>query len=314
MRIGIVGAGICGAYLAYRLSKNHDVTVFESKKKIGNKACSGLVSERLWNFIPKNKKIVKNIEKKIIIHFKDKDVTLDLHPDMIVLERDRLDKYVAGLGNAKMMMNTKVKKLVYSETPTLITSKGSFEFDRVIGADGATSMIRKQLGGSEPRYNLGVFTYEKTRNKSDTVDTWPLKNGFAWKIPRGSTTEYGVFGTPRTAYQDFKKFYKKKPSMVYSALIPEGFVNVAKDKTTLCGDATGLTKPWSGGGIIWTLKSADMLVNTFPDFKKYNDKLRDFFEPRIFFSRLISKMGVSFGNNLPFLVPREILFDSDWIF
>ena len=35
MKIGIVGAGINGTYLAWKLSKEHDVTLFEKKKKIG---------------------------------------------------------------------------------------------------------------------------------------------------------------------------------------------------------------------------------------------------------------------------------------
>ena len=34
MKIGIVGAGINGTYLAWKLSKDHDVILFEKKKKI----------------------------------------------------------------------------------------------------------------------------------------------------------------------------------------------------------------------------------------------------------------------------------------
>ncbi|MDD5417068.1 MAG: hypothetical protein PHU12_03795, partial [Candidatus Aenigmarchaeota archaeon] len=82
----------------------------------------------------------------------------------------------------------------------------------------------------------------------------------------------------------------------------------------LVGDAAGLTKPWSGGGIIWSLRSADMLVSTFPDFDKYNKNIRDFFEPRIFTSKFVSKLGVQFGKHLPWVTPKRILFDSDWIF
>lgn len=35
MKIAIIGTGIAGNYAAYRLSRNHDITVFESKQRIG---------------------------------------------------------------------------------------------------------------------------------------------------------------------------------------------------------------------------------------------------------------------------------------
>ena len=46
--VAIIGGGICGLYLSWKLSrKGHLVTVFEKKKKIGNEICSGLFSERI---------------------------------------------------------------------------------------------------------------------------------------------------------------------------------------------------------------------------------------------------------------------------
>jgi len=314
MRIGIIGAGVCGAYLSYKLSMDHDVTVFESKSEIGNKACSGLVSERLWDFIPKNDKLIKNKMKTIKIKFKNKEVFLDMNPGMMALERAELDKYVMSLSKAKLKLNARVTKIVPGVKPVIYTKKEKFEFDYVIGTDGAQSFTRKQLGGKDPKFNLGVLVYEKTKKKSNVINTWPLKNGFAWEIPRGDSIEYGVFENPKVAYQEFKKFYKRKPKLIHSALIPEGLCNVVKGNITLCGDSAGLAKPWSGGGIIWALQSADILLKNFPNLHKYDKELKEFFEPRIFFSKIISKTGVWFGNNLPFLIPKEFYFDSDWIF
>jgi flavin-dependent dehydrogenase len=59
MRIGIVGCGINGAYLSWKLSGlGHEVEVFERNDVVGEKPCSELISERIWNFVPKNESLV----------------------------------------------------------------------------------------------------------------------------------------------------------------------------------------------------------------------------------------------------------------
>jgi len=314
MKVGIVGCGIAGGYLAYRLSKKHDVTVFEHKKKIGKKACSGLVSERLWDFIPKNNKLVNHRIKKIIIHFPKKDVELVMDPPMMILDHDKLDRYVASLGSAKILLDKHVTAV--SEEGILRADGEEYNFDYIIGADGPMSVVRKSIHGTTPKFSLGVFVYDDKdkAKKSDVVETWPLNDGFAWKIPRGDKVEYGVMEDPKVAMKEFKKLYKKKPKEIFSSLIPQGLVTSHTKRIAVVGDAAGLTKPWSGGGIIWSLQSVDMLVNNFPNFDKYNRELKEFFEPRIITSKFASKLGVQLGNNLPWLTPNKVLFDSDWIF
>ncbi|MEC7176668.1 MAG: FAD-dependent oxidoreductase, partial [Pseudomonadota bacterium] len=34
MKIAVIGAGISGNYAAYKLSKNHEVTVFEKRERL----------------------------------------------------------------------------------------------------------------------------------------------------------------------------------------------------------------------------------------------------------------------------------------
>jgi len=70
MKIAIIGAGICGLYLARKLSeKGSEVTVFEKKEKIGKGACSGLFSERILEFIPESEKLIQNQIESVLIHF-----------------------------------------------------------------------------------------------------------------------------------------------------------------------------------------------------------------------------------------------------
>ena len=63
MKVAIIGAGICGLYLALKLSESgSEVTVFEKKEKIGKEVCSGLVSERILDFIPESQKLIQGDE------------------------------------------------------------------------------------------------------------------------------------------------------------------------------------------------------------------------------------------------------------
>lgn len=322
MKVGIVGAGINGTYLAWRLAQEHDVTLFEKRKNVGKRVCSGLVSERLWKFIPKSKNVLQHKIDKIMLHFPKDNVLLDLYPDMLVLDRMRLDKYVLSLAEkagAEIMLDTEVKKVfqVKKMKPQVSTSKGIFEFDYILGCDGYFSVVRKSLGIKAPKNRLGIYTYINKKSDSKIVDVYPSENGFGWKIPRKTKIEYGVLEKTESAKKKFNSLCKRmkvKPKKIYSYVVPYGMTEVRKGRIALCGDVIGLTKPWSGGGVIWSLIADDILVKHFPNFVKYEDGLRRYFEAKIFFSKIIEKTGRYMATNLPQLTPKEVYFDGDWVF
>lgn len=64
-------------------------------------------------------------------------------------------------------------------------------------------------------------------------------------------------------------------------------------------DAVGLAKPWSGGGLIWGLKAARIMLETFPDFEAYHKKTSRFFAFRIAKGRLADFMVHFLGRNFP---------------
>jgi flavin-dependent dehydrogenase len=322
MKIGIVGCGIVGSYLAWKLSKEHDVTVFEKNKKIGEKACSGLVSKRIWKFIPRNDEIIENVIEEAHIHFPKKKIILDFYPEMFVVNRKKLDQYVASLAEksgAKIFLDSEVKKVYYvkKKRPQVLVSGKVIEFDYLIGCDGFFSIVRKTLGIKDPKYVLGIYCYVNKKDDSQKVDVYPLKNGFAWRIPRGKRVEYGLLELPNVARLEFKKFCKRKrvkPGRIYSAPIPYGLVDASRERIALCGDSIGLTKPLSSGGIVWGLIASEIPLENFPNFKRYSDGLDEFFEPKIFFSQIGNKLARFLASNIPWLLPRKISFDSDIIY
>lgn len=310
LQVAIVGGGICGLYLAWKLSKaGHKITVFERESKIWDKPCSGLISERLKNFIPLQSSVIKNKINSCLIHFPRKTITLNLKPVHFVVNRKKLNENLADLARgagAKILFNQPINEL-------------PFGFDRIIGCDGALSKIREKLLLPKPTFRLGIQTFQKAKNFSNYVETRPIKSGFCWKIPQGEQVEYGAIGPISSIKKDFENFCRKenidfKEKELKSALIPfsRKLILPKENNITLCGDAASLTKPWSGGGVIWGLTATDILLKNFPDFEKYHREVKQFFELKILKGKLITSLTYFLGNNFPYFLPSKTSRDNDF--
>ena len=326
MKVVIIGAGINGLYIAGQLAqRKNTVEVFEAKGAIGeNIACSGLFSDRILGYFPEAENIILNRIKRVIIHFPGKSAAVAFSRDFLLIEHGELDKIAARRAEkagVKINLNNPVKGLPEG-------------FDRIIGCDGPSSFVRRQLKLENPDFRLGIQGFVPEKNDNDFVEVWPLvakrfvcsncqpkargaSRGFIWKIPRGFETEYGIIAEPSQAkilLDDFLKERNIKIERVRAKLIPQGLIIPDDNNITLCGDAAGLTKPWSGGGVIWGLRAADMLIGSFPDFKKYQNRAKGFFRKKTILSKL-AVAGVYFiGFHLPILMPKKAKIESDYLF
>lgn len=309
-KVGIVGAGIVGLYLAWKLSRiGYRVTVFERREKIWDKPCSGLISENIKKFIPAWHDLIDNKVDVSLIHFPKKDIKLIFKPIHYVFSHQKINLYLLEMARGAGA------RILFGKNIEAIPSG----FDRIIACDGAVSKIRKILSLPDPSFRLGIQTVIHVEDFSNQVETWPIENGFLWKIPRGRSVEYGGIGPIDSVKIRFADFLKKhniqSSGLDKLALVPQGIVLPRNNKSvTLCGDSAGLTKPWSGGGIIWGLTAADTLIDSFPDFGLYNRKIRRMFGFRILKGRMITSLVGFLGSNLPFLLPGSVARNNDFPF
>ena len=81
----------------------------------------------------------------------------------------------------------------------------------------------------------------------------------------------------------------------------------------LCGDAAGLVKPWSGGGVIWGLTAAGLLLKNFPDFIKYQKEAKRVFYGKFVFSRLATRLVYFLGFRIPWILPANFSIEGDFL-
>lgn len=308
-KTAIIGAGTIGLYLAWKLSQQgHKVTVFEKKSNTSGKVCSGLISDRIKDFIDLPLECIIKEIGKCQINFGKTKVNLKFSPIHYLIDRDLLNQHLL-----KLAQDSGAK--IYFKHD--VTQEDFSFFDKIIGCDGALSKTRKILKLPDPPMKLGVQFFLKDQDQSQIVQTWPAKQGFFWRIPGRDKIEYGAMGDPHSIVADLKEFCKKQGLDISkinmeAAFIPSGIIMPISQRFALCGDAAGMTKPWSGGGVVWGLKAAQMLLNDFPDFKRYRTNAISFYKPMIDKGNLMLNLVLWFGQNAPFLLPRNVVRDNDF--
>lgn len=299
-KTAIIGGGTTGLYLASKLiEKGNDVSVFERKAIVGEKVCSGLFSEKILKFIPQSKGLVENEITHAFIHFPKKTIKLNFKEKFFLISHYKLDNLLFSFVKENVLLRKNINALPEG-------------FDRIIGCDGSSSFVRNYLNLKPPVFYLGLRGFAKRKDYSSYVETWPSKNGFIWKIPRGEKTEYGIMEKPGDAKKTLDIFLKEnkiKLEELQGRIIPRG-LSIPNSRTiTICGDAAGTTKPWSGGGVIWGLKSAELLAEAFPDFNLYHKNLKRFFSLRMKTYNTITK-AVYF---MPWIIPKEVKIEPDFL-
>lgn len=308
MRVAIIGAGACGLYLGWKLAKKgHDVTVFEKNKVISDKACSGLFSERILEYVPEAKGLIEKEINSVLINFPRKTVKINFSRRFLFINHSKLDVLLADLAHqvgVKIVLDKNISQIPEG-------------FDRIIGCDGADSFVRKSLNLKSPYLRLGIQGFVRGGTLNNYIEAFVCKNGFLWKIRRSTEIEYGVITDVNRAHKtlvDFTNVNKIVLHNVRAKIIPQGLIIPKNDTITLCGDAAGLTKPWSGGGVVWGFKAADILLKNFPNFKKYRKEVKLFFYQKIILSKVAIKIIYFLGYNFPWFLPKTAKIESDFLF
>lgn len=306
MRIAIAGAGPAGAHLAYLLGNNGcEVLLFDARGQAWEKPCGGGVTTkalREFDFLRGHDAPMQMVSSVRVIAASGREITIKPKSDFAIYSRAEMDR---------MMRQRAVDvgaKFIAARVALITRASGRWELttqtgehygcDFLVGADGATSKIRRRLGvefaSQDYCYALGwhVRGSDPESSASSRVDIRYLKNGtgYIWGFPRTDHLSYGIASkyrekTPAQLKAELLEFIEaESPDIAreiksaahhstpraefYGAMLPALEVESwdrlrtsdAKQNWALIGDAAGFVDPLTGEGIYYAIKSAELLA------------------------------------------------------
>ena len=290
--IAIVGAGPAGSYLAYLLARQgKEVSLFEEHKSAGLPVqCTGIVTNSIEKFFKLKKSVIANQLRRVIVVSRDKKISIDV--DEIVMWRDKFDVFVSDMAQkegAKIFLNHKF--MGFGEADSIMVKDKEkndirqIKADAIVGADGPYSSVAKSAGMEPNRKNyIGIQAKVRLKMDSKAFETYfgsEFPNFFGWCVPESEDTARLGVGCLNDAKDHFYRFLEKRTGKKEilcweSGLIPvyDPKKSIQKGNIYLIGDAAGQTKATTGGGIIPSLKSAQVLCDCIVNAKDYNKEYR----------------------------------------
>ncbi len=257
LKVAVIGAGFSGLIFSkYLLKSNIEVDLYEEHDKVGiPEHCTGIVSATTTNLIGQisRKSIVKEFKGVKLLGIK-KGIPLITSKPIIKLDRVRLE---ADLLNdlrdkgGRVFLNKRVKGL-----------SALSNYDVIILADGINGYLHKSVGiGFHGRRIYGVnqeFCMENNEEYFEVkFDPVTSNNFFSWFVPLGEKIIIGTGAEKmrklKDAQRNAREYFgiKSKECKTYGGIIISGVddVKLRTGKIIGVGDAIGLTKPLTGGGL-----------------------------------------------------------------
>jgi digeranylgeranylglycerophospholipid reductase len=305
--IAIIGAGPVGCYAASLLADKFRVVVFEEHKNVGLPIqCTGIVTQEIFNFIPKkNNFMINQVSGVRIFAPNNKFIKLKLDKPDIIVDRQKFDSYFYNLARKKGVEFFFSHKFMSIQGNSILVKNlasgriKKFKFSYLVGADGPLSPVAKSIGLFAGRkFFTGIQAVVK-KNNSNVIDFYPFKGGFGWAVPEDKNTlRIGVasISNPKEQFEKLLGKYNGKVIAKQGGLVPifKPSASFSKENIFLIGDAAGFVKATTGGGLVPGLRSAEIVAHTINNNVSYTTGLYLNLVPNLWLNLKMRNMMDSF--------------------
>ena len=203
----------------------------------------------------------------------------------------------------------------------ILGEKDSLVGTVLVGADGANSIVAHQLGLLRDA-EIGAALESEVYTRPQYLDPWEstagldfgsLRGGYMWVFPKEDHLSIGVAGflkfragfrTLLNEYLGFLQLGEYNEELTKGHRLPRRRQGMAIQKggSLLVGDAAGLVDFWTGEGIYYAIKSAQLAAPAIYDYLNGNAKNLEQYEtsvdqelmPELQIARTMTRIGVWF--------------------
>jgi geranylgeranyl reductase family protein len=271
----IVGAGPAGCKVGELTAKKGlNVLILEEHPEIGIPVhCSGLVSHRIFKLSKVSRKVIVNRVRKAKFYCSNNCMELKSKKNVYVINREKFDKELAKKAEssgAEIITRTTFLDYKRDKILKVKTDKGNYKTKLLVGADGPNSTVAKTARLRLPDNKLvGVQATLKSDYNTDAVELWfdhkISPEFFGWIIPENENFARVGLATKKNVAKCLDNFFLKRFNRkieckkIMAGVIRYGLIeNSVSNNVLLVGDAASQLKPFSGGGIIYGLISAEI--------------------------------------------------------
>jgi geranylgeranyl reductase family protein len=280
----VTGGGPTGCFAAANMAGELDVKVLEEHPRVGEPVqCAGLVTPRVAEMVSASDTVLNSIDG-VFIHFPGGRV-IELQGNevkAVVVDRGEFDRRCALLAEkagAEVLTGNKVNTVERTADGfRAITADGELDCRALLAADGYRSSAARSLGLGQARDLVrGLEVDLRVRAEDQRKVRVFLGNDiapgfFAWAIPCGDLTRVGLcvsrdHGTPQDHLPrllEAQGWSGAERARTYSGAIPLGHIpRTYADRLLVAGDAAGMAKPISGGGLFTGMTAGRLAAETF---------------------------------------------------